>query len=70
MNTKAESVRVTGPSSAPLLERRIDERIRDASEKLASVDRDLQRFVRRKPMTAALTALAVGFILGRIASRI
>lgn len=44
--------------------------MRDASRKFASIDRDLQRFVRTKPLTAAVAAFAVGFALGRIASRI
>jgi hypothetical protein len=60
------------PSQAPgmtQIERRVGERLRDASRKLSSYDRDIQRFVRRKPITAAFTALAVGFVLGRMASR-
>lgn len=51
------------------LEQRIEEGVRDVNRRLSSLDRDVQRFVRRKPLTAALIALAAGFVLGRLVSR-
>lgn len=66
MNAIPEPSRAPGATE---IERRVSERFRDASRKLSSYDRDIQRFVRRKPITAAFTALAVGFVLGRMASR-
>jgi ElaB/YqjD/DUF883 family membrane-anchored ribosome-binding protein len=69
MNAIPEPSRADGQFSARQIERRVGERFRDANRQLSSYDRDIQRFVRRKPMTAAFTALAVGFILGRMASR-
>jgi ElaB/YqjD/DUF883 family membrane-anchored ribosome-binding protein len=65
MSATAESLRTTGLSSRTSVE----ERIRDANERLSTLDDELQRIVRKKPMTSALVALAVGFILGRIVSR-
>jgi ElaB/YqjD/DUF883 family membrane-anchored ribosome-binding protein len=67
MTAIPEAAETTGLSTT---QRRVGERIRDARETLSSVDRDVQRFVRRKPLTAALTALAVGFVVGRVVSRL
>jgi hypothetical protein len=69
MNAVADSSQSTGQSGMTRIERRVGARFRDASDKLSSYDRDIQRFVRRKPLTAAFAALAVGFVLGRMASR-
>jgi len=65
MNATAESLRTTAISSRTSVE----ERIRDANERLSTLDHELQRIVRKKPVTSALVALAVGFIFGRIVSR-
>jgi hypothetical protein len=69
MNAIPEPSRGPGQSGMTRVDRRVGETFRDASQTLSSLDRDVQRFVRRKPLTAAFTALAVGFILGRMASR-
>jgi hypothetical protein len=69
MNAIPEPSQSAGKPGTTQLERRVGIRFRDASRRLSSYDRDIQRFVRRKPMTAALTALAVGFVFGRMASR-
>jgi ElaB/YqjD/DUF883 family membrane-anchored ribosome-binding protein len=65
MSATAESLRTTALSGRTSVE----ERIRDANERLSTLDHELQRIVRKKPVTSALVALAVGFILGRIVSR-
>jgi hypothetical protein len=70
MNAIPEPVPSTGQPGTTHIERRVGARFRDASQRLTSYDRDIRRFVRRKPLTAAVTALAVGFVLGRMASRL
>src|SRR5689334_21360764 len=70
MSEQAEHARSTGLSSTRHIERRVEEQLRDATQRLSTLDRDIQRFVRRKPLTAALTALAIGFVVGRLASRL
>jgi len=69
MNAIPEPSRASGRSDTTQIERRIGARFRDASHTLSSYDHDIQRFVRTKPLTAAFTALALGFVLGRMASR-
>lgn len=70
MNSLADSARSTGMSSTTQLERRVEERLRNATQRLSSLDREIQRFARRKPLTAAFTAMAIGFLIGRMASRL
>ena len=70
MNETTEPVRDSRRFSAVThAEHRVAEGIRETSRKFASLDRNVQRFVRRKPLTAALAALGVGFVIGRLASR-
>ena len=38
-------------------------------QKAKNADDDLVAFVRRRPLTALATALAVGYVVGRVASR-
>ncbi|HEX7670583.1 MAG TPA: hypothetical protein VF395_13405 [Polyangiaceae bacterium] len=49
---------------------RVQSGVEDAKHEVAKVDRQLQRFVRTRPLAATLTALVVGFTVGRIVSRI
>ena len=70
MNAIAETSNSKGMQTAARVERRLEQGIRDANLRLSRIDRDVQRFVRRKPLAAALTALAIGFVIGRLASKI
>jgi len=69
MNEIAEAHSPRAMSGVTRVERRFEERMRDVNERISEVDRNVQRFVRRKPMTAALIALGAGFLLGRLMSR-
>jgi ElaB/YqjD/DUF883 family membrane-anchored ribosome-binding protein len=51
------------------LEKKVEERIRDASEKLRSTGDHVADFVREHPATALAGAFAVGYLIARIARR-
>ncbi|HEX4339481.1 MAG TPA: hypothetical protein VH062_26425 [Polyangiaceae bacterium] len=44
--------------------------VRQAREQIQRADEKLVRFAKEKPLVAAFSALAVGFVVGRFLSRI
>lgn len=49
---------------------RIEEGMREARDRLQRVDQQIVRFAKEKPLIAVVSALAVGFVMGRIFSKI
>jgi len=49
---------------------KIEERMREARDRLQRVDQQIVRFAKEKPLIAVVSALAVGFVVGRIFSKI
>ncbi|HVU00712.1 MAG TPA: hypothetical protein VHE30_03140 [Polyangiaceae bacterium] len=60
---------VEAKPAEPIVER-IVRTVDEARGEVELADRALQRFVRQRPLVAAVAALAVGFAVGRIVSRI
>jgi ElaB/YqjD/DUF883 family membrane-anchored ribosome-binding protein len=48
---------------------RVRHNLDDARREVTAVDQRLQRFTRQRPLVAAFSALAVGFVIGRLVSR-
>jgi ElaB/YqjD/DUF883 family membrane-anchored ribosome-binding protein len=48
---------------------KVEDGFRQAGERIRMADDRLVRFARQKPLAAALAALAVGFVVGRLVSR-
>ncbi len=59
------------PEADPLrdLQERLAPQIEQATEKLAEVNEQVKDFIRKNPGTTLLGAVAVGFLVGRWASR-
>jgi ElaB/YqjD/DUF883 family membrane-anchored ribosome-binding protein len=49
---------------------KIEEGMREARDRLQRVDQQIVRFAKEKPLIAVVSALAVGFVVGRIFSKI
>jgi ElaB/YqjD/DUF883 family membrane-anchored ribosome-binding protein len=48
---------------------RLGPKLKDAGEQLAGVNEKVKSFIRENPGTCVLGALALGFVVGRLASR-
>ncbi len=49
---------------------KIEEGMREARDRLQRVDQQIVRFAKEKPLVAVFSALAVGFVVGRIFSKL
>jgi len=49
---------------------RIEDGMKQARDRLRRVDQRIVRFAREQPLVAAFSALAVGFVAGRILSKL
>lgn len=49
---------------------RVRPQIEQVRDNLANVNREAERFIKERPAVAVLGALALGFIVGRIVSRV
>lgn len=56
-------------SKARALQERIGPRVDEAKQNLNDLNERVSGFIRERPGTCLLGALAVGFVIGRIASR-
>lgn len=48
---------------------KLEEGMRQARDQIDRLDRQIVRFAREQPIAAAFSALAVGFIIGRLVSK-
>jgi ElaB/YqjD/DUF883 family membrane-anchored ribosome-binding protein len=49
---------------------KIEDRMKQARQSLQRVDKQVVRFAKEQPLAAAFAALAVGFVLGRVFSKL
>lgn len=49
---------------------RIQDKMVQASDKLAVADHTVRKFARERPITAVLAAVTVGYLVGRVLSRL
>jgi ElaB/YqjD/DUF883 family membrane-anchored ribosome-binding protein len=49
---------------------RIQDKMVQASDKLAVADHTIRKFARERPITAVLAAVTVGYLVGRVLSRL
>jgi hypothetical protein len=49
---------------------KIEDGMKHARERFQRVDKQIVRFAKEQPLAAAFSALAVGFILGRVFSKL
>jgi ElaB/YqjD/DUF883 family membrane-anchored ribosome-binding protein len=49
---------------------RIEDGMKQARDRLQRVDKQIVRFAKEQPIAAAFAALAVGFVLGRVISKL
>jgi len=49
---------------------RIQDQMVQVSDKLAVADQSIRKFARERPITAVLTAVTIGYIVGRVLSRL
>ncbi len=51
------------------LQERLGPKLKDAQDQLSDLSEQVKTFVRKNPGTCLMGALAVGFVIGRLASR-
>lgn len=49
---------------------RIQDKMVQASDKLAVADQSIRKFARERPITAVLAAVTFGYVVGRVLSRL
>jgi hypothetical protein len=49
---------------------RIQDKMVQASDKLAVADQSIRKFARERPITAVLAAVTIGYVVGRVLSRL
>jgi hypothetical protein len=60
---------VEGDDPVRAFQERLGPKLKDAEAQLATVNEKVKSFIRQNPGTCLLGALAVGFVVGRLASR-
>jgi ElaB/YqjD/DUF883 family membrane-anchored ribosome-binding protein len=49
---------------------RIQDKMVQVSDKLTVADQSIRKFARERPITAILTAVTIGYVVGRVLSRL
>lgn len=60
---------VSGDEAARAFQERLGPKLKEAEAQLSNVNEKVKSFIRENPGTCLLGALAVGFVVGRLASR-